>query len=273
MLTTLMADEGDTFLPSILSVFYATFDPKHGPKIVYQVPEGLIVYNEPSDDEDEAQSTQSIISSVAVTPTDDAQPPLRSPTSKDGPIVVGVVEGEEKRPPLIATRHSNSSLKTKMHFSSPQKVIPVRSSSPSNEHPSNGTTSMEAEDEPGPSKPLFHFDDISKYVIPSSALCGRLVICTMRAYSIIGFPVALRGKQYKRNFFRYNICFVFHRTADLSCYEPIVRKIGRVLTACEVCSSYLFVPQWFRYLATGRIQFPFFRQYLPAYPRNTRAIV
>jgi hypothetical protein len=36
-----MAD-GDSFLPRIQSVFYAVFDDERGPKIVYQVPEGLI---------------------------------------------------------------------------------------------------------------------------------------------------------------------------------------------------------------------------------------
>lgn len=34
--------DGDSFLPRIQSVFYAVFDNDQGPKIVYQVPEGLI---------------------------------------------------------------------------------------------------------------------------------------------------------------------------------------------------------------------------------------
>lgn len=88
---------------------------------------------------------------------------------------------------------------------------------------------------------LFHFDDISKYVMPSSALCGRLVMCATRNHRIIGFPMNLWGA-YPRNEFRYNLCFVFERSADLSCYEPIVRKASRVLTACEVrCSVRIFV--------------------------------
>lgn len=69
--------------------------------------------------------------------------------------------------------------------------------------------------------------------MPHSILCGRLVICATRHHRVLGFPVELYGEYY-RNFFRFNVCFVFDRTADLSCYEPIVRKIGRVLTACEV---------------------------------------
>ncbi|KAL0946635.1 hypothetical protein HGRIS_012831 [Hohenbuehelia grisea] len=89
---------------------------------------------------------------------------------------------------------------------------------------------------------LFNFDDISKYVIPQPALCGRLVICATQRHRIIGFPVNLRGK-YERNYFRYNLCFVFERAADLSCYEPIVRKVSRVLASCEEESRFLSDPQ------------------------------
>ncbi|EMD38304.1 hypothetical protein CERSUDRAFT_48698 [Gelatoporia subvermispora B] len=143
-----MASSGASFLPRIQSVFYAVFDEHQGPKIVYQVPEGL-----------------------------------------------------------IASR-----------LFSPRK---------------RATSS---------SRTLFNFDDISSYVIPRSALCGRLVICATRKHRIIGFPVELRGN-YERNYFRYNLCFVFERTADLSCYESVVRKVSRVLTSCEEESSFLSSPK------------------------------
>lgn len=80
---------------------------------------------------------------------------------------------------------------------------------------------------------LLNFDDISKYIIAQSPLCGRLVTCTAGIYKVLGFPVELLG-HYERYYFRFNICFVFDASADLSCYEPIVRKVNRVLTACEV---------------------------------------
>ena len=80
---------------------------------------------------------------------------------------------------------------------------------------------------------LFDFKDVSKYIIAQSPLCGRLVTCTAGNYKVLGFPVELMGK-YQRNYFRFNVCFVFDAEADLSCYEPIVRKVNRVLTACEV---------------------------------------
>jgi nitrogen permease regulator 2-like protein len=179
-----MPSEGDTFLPRIQSVFYAVFDLQKGPKIVYQVPEGLI-----------GGSNHSL-------------------TSSPSPSTHAVLEPDAP--------HS-------------------RRSSPSvNSHSGRRASSLNVPEPPRSSSStriLFNFDDISKYVIPPGELCGRLVICTARKYRVIGFPVLLPGNNYKRNYFQYNVCFVFERSADLSCYEPIVRKVSRVLTACEVCPS------------------------------------
>lgn len=175
-----MSSEG-SFLPQILSVFYAHFDPKHGPMIVCQVPEGLITCS-PS----VAASTQP---SIPATPTSEF-------------------------PPSLASRNSSMSLFSP-EYNSPSK---------------RGTSANKA---------LFNFDDISKYVIPPSSLCGKLVRCHTQNHRILGLPVELRG-EYTRNYFRFNLCFVFERTADSSCYEPIVRKLSRVLTTCEVCLYVIF---------------------------------
>ncbi|KIJ69264.1 hypothetical protein HYDPIDRAFT_24114 [Hydnomerulius pinastri MD-312] len=191
-----MPPEGETFLPRIHSVFYAIFDVKIGPKIVYQVPEALIA-TLPAGPSTTLSATSSPKPSTPVAP--EGEPPL-SRRSSSSLISIG-----GHRP--------NSS-----HVPSPQQ----RASS------SNRT--------------LFNFDDISKYVIPPNALCGRLVICATKKYRIIGFPVSLLGK-YERNYFIFNLCFVFERSADLSCYEPIVRKVSRVLTACEEESTFLSNPQ------------------------------
>jgi hypothetical protein len=148
--------EADSFLPRFQSVFYAIFDDSKGPKIISQVPEGLIAVS----------STPEVITSQSHLLSTSDNPPPR-------------------------------------------------------------TRSLSA------NKTLFNFEDISKYVIPPRPLSGRIVICPTRNHRVIGFPVELEGK-YERNFFRFNVCFVFNRSADLSCYEPIVRKISRVLTSCEV---------------------------------------
>ena len=48
---------------------------------------------------------------------------------------------------------------------------------------------------------------------------------------------------------------VFERSADLSCYEPIVRKVSRVLKSCEVSIETLY-PMDLRLISgLGRIQF------------------
>ncbi|KAJ7741526.1 NPR2-domain-containing protein [Mycena maculata] len=197
-----MPSDGDSFLPRIQSVFYAVFDVRQGPKIVYQVPEGLIAVPPPN-----------VLTNIPPTST-----PSTPSTDQFGPI----------QPPSITSRNSSTSLV------SPIEARPASRSLYSPQKRSGSSTRI-----------LFNFDDISKYVIPKSQLCGRLVTCSTKRHRIIGFPVQLKGK-YQRNYLRYNLCFVFERGADLSCYEPIsvlvVRKVSRVLTACEEESEFLSSP-------------------------------
>ncbi|KAJ7509990.1 nitrogen permease regulator 2-domain-containing protein [Mycena galericulata] len=195
-----MASDGDSFLPRIQSVFYAVFDVRQGPKIVYQVPEGLIAVPPPN-----VLTTAAIpTNSTPSTPLNDHFAPIQ--------------------PPGIPSRNSSTSLV------SPTDARPTSRSLYSPQKRSGSSTRI-----------LFNFDDISKYVIPQSQLCGRLVTCSTKRHRVIGFPVELKGK-YQRNYLRYNLCFVFERGADLSCYEPIVRKVSRVLTACEEESEFLSSP-------------------------------
>ncbi|KIK96244.1 hypothetical protein PAXRUDRAFT_138936 [Paxillus rubicundulus Ve08.2h10] len=189
-----MPSDGETFLPRIHSVFYAIFDVKAGPKIVYQVPEGLV-----------ATSPAGPVPNLSVTCSPKPSTPIP-------------MECEE---PSCRSSASLISMGGQCHSSRHVRSPQQRYSS---------------------SKTLFNFDDISKYVIPRNTLCGRLVICTTKKYRIIGLPVSLLGR-YERNYFRFNLCFVFDRSADLSCYEPIVRKVSRVLTACEAQSMFLSNPQ------------------------------
>ncbi|KAJ7449926.1 nitrogen permease regulator 2-domain-containing protein [Mycena latifolia] len=190
-----MPSDGDSFLPRIQSVFYAVFDVRQGPKICYQVPEGLIAVPTPT----------------APVPTSTPSTPL---TEQFAP----------NQPPGITSRNSSSSLV-----------------SPTDARPTSRSLYSPQKRSGSSSRILFNFDDISKYVIPQSQLCGRLVTCSTKRHRIIGFPVELKGK-YQRNYLRYNLCFVFERGADLSCYEPIVRKVSRVLTACEEESEFLSSP-------------------------------
>jgi hypothetical protein len=197
--------DGDSFLPRIQSVFYAVFDVQQGPKIVYQVPEGLIAVPAPS--------APNVNSSVE-TPSPGPQ------TSNHG----------------LTSRNSSTSLVSPTDFYRSGRRLP------SPQHRSNSSQ-----------RTLFNFNDISMYVIPPRPLCGRLVTCSTPRQRIIGFPVELKGP-YKRNYFRYNLCFVFDRGADLSCYEPVVRKVSRVLKSCEVSLFTVYFSQVrFITLYAGRI--------------------
>lgn len=208
--------DGASFLPRIESVFYATFDVLQGPKVVHQVPEGLIAVSTQSTGVASSQvSSNGLLSPSPVSPpARDGDPPLsRAPS-------VAIVT-----PPILQRVDSRSTRS------------PFKRADSTNQF-------------------LFNFDDVSKYIIPPSALCGRLVICATRRHRIIGFPMEIRGK-YERNYFRYNLCFVFERSADLSCYKPVVRKVSRVLKSCEVRwsyhSSHLTIDRFFE----GRICIPF----------------
>ncbi|KAI0636749.1 NPR2-domain-containing protein [Trametes polyzona] len=194
-----MSSDGPSFLPRLESVFYAVFDVEQGPKIVSQVPEGLITTS----------------SSAHTSGTSSSTLYAASPASST--ISLGDYD--------LPSRHPSSSA-----LSSPTAQRPEARTQSS---PNKRNT---------PTTRFFNFDDISKYVIPPKALCGRLVICATKGHRILGFPVRLDEEYYPRNSFLYNVCFVFERTADLSCYEPVARKVSRVLTTCEKESRFLSSP-------------------------------
>jgi len=195
----------DLFLPPpdmpISSVFFAVLHLIEGPKIMYQVPEGLITTPPRSF----VSPSSSDLSTSVPSP-----PPINSnntPTSTVSPT----------RPPLC---HSTSKAQA-------SSTVPSQLSSTST---AGG----------GPA-PLFEFELISQFTIPQAELCGRLMICTTRKHRIVGFPVILKGPHYERGMFQYNLCFVFQRDLDVSPYEPVVRKVARVLTVCEVSSGACYV--------------------------------
>lgn len=211
-----MVSEGASFLPRIQSIFYAVFDNRQGPKIVYQVPEGLISVPISGLSSSQSGNPPSSASSIPATPATDSSSERADQSGFSTAL----------SSPLGASTTSRSV------YTPPRR---------------RRSTSL--------NKTLFNFEEISRYVIPPGDLCGRLVICTARNYKIIGSPVNLMGN-YERYYFTYNLCFVFERTADLSCYEPILRKVTRVLTACEVCEQFLRFSSSHSRFIPGGISFP-----------------
>ncbi|GAA5862907.1 hypothetical protein JCM3774_006683 [Rhodotorula dairenensis] len=131
-------------------------------------------------------------------------------------------------------------------------TFPSRTSTPNDPaaeptafHPTGGEPAV------GRANPvLFDFSSILDFVIPKPELCGHLITKATRTSKILGFPIRIVDEEkyhgsksvYNRNAFIFNVCFVFERDAELSVYEPVVRKTGRSLSALEERSSLLSSP-------------------------------
>ena len=149
-----MTTDASSFLPRILSVFYAVFHDVGGTDIVYQVPEGMIATSQ----------TTATLNGASVSPgfrslsTDAPQNQGKSRSGSSGEAGPSRGSSSSRNSQLAHSRETYSSYNKRS--SSSQRF-------------------------------LFKFKDISRYVIPHSALCGRLVTCATRRHRIIGFPVAL----------------------------------------------------------------------------------
>ncbi|KAG0247911.1 Nitrogen permease regulator 2 [Mortierella polycephala] len=87
--------------------------------------------------------------------------------------------------------------------------------------------------------PLVDFDSISEFLIPKVELCAKLVTISTPTCKVIGFPVNMEHKKFQRNALMFNLAFVFDKDAEISSYEPVVRKMARVLKALEKESEFL----------------------------------
>ncbi|GJJ68133.1 nitrogen permease regulator 2-like protein [Entomortierella parvispora] len=87
--------------------------------------------------------------------------------------------------------------------------------------------------------PLVDFDSISEYLIPKVELCSKLVTISTPTCKVIGFPINLEHKKFQRNALMFNLAFVFDKDAEISSYEPVVRKMARVLKALEKENEFL----------------------------------
>ncbi|KAF9355931.1 Nitrogen permease regulator 2 [Mortierella sp. AD094] len=87
--------------------------------------------------------------------------------------------------------------------------------------------------------PLVDFDSISEYLIPKAELCSKLVTISTPTCKVIGFPINLEHKKFERNALMFNLAFVFDKDAETSSYEPVVRKMAKVLKALEKENEFL----------------------------------
>jgi hypothetical protein len=232
----------ESFLPRIRSVFYAIFHSQQGPKIVYQVPEGSIGVPQNSNAPDSARSPtfSSLRSpSLALTPRSLASMGDSSePLVEIEPLALsGSRMRQDGASPVIRHTDLSSPVDSTSSYADKMNASPYMGQSHLSQTRPLMLSTMTNPGFPGRGQPpssLLDFESISEYVIPKTKLCGRLLHCNTPKTRILGYPVILYGPRYRRRDFRFNLCFVFDRTADLSCYEPIVRKCAMVLTSCEV---------------------------------------
>jgi hypothetical protein len=134
----------------------------------------------------------------------------------------------------------------------PENSIRVTSTAPI------GISPADSQQEPS-NQYLFEFTDVIDFILPKVSsiylhlyafllantirtlqkhLCGHLVTVSSGSVKILGFPTLIEDEEkYDRNFFMFNLCFVFDKDSELLGYEPIVRKTGRVLRSLEVSSD------------------------------------
>lgn len=84
------------------------------------------------------------------------------------------------------------------------------------------------------STPLFDFDSIATYLIPTQQFCDRLLTFCTNHHRVLGYPVCIREGKYSRNEFIFNFAIVVEESvADWVAYGEVVRKLGRLLRGLE----------------------------------------
>ncbi|GAU95545.1 hypothetical protein RvY_07145-2 [Ramazzottius varieornatus] len=78
------------------------------------------------------------------------------------------------------------------------------------------------------------FDQISSYIIPKPELMARQLTISSGPFKVVGYPIQIDNAKYARNALMFNVCFVFDECANVSPYEPIVKKLGEYLRTAEV---------------------------------------
>lgn len=83
------------------------------------------------------------------------------------------------------------------------------------------------------------FEAVSVYIIPKAQLQRCTLTITAFDLKILGYPIKIDNKKYKRNAFYFNLCFVFDAWSRTVHYEPLVKKLSEYLTGMEVETGFL----------------------------------
>ncbi|WVW82089.1 hypothetical protein I302_104094 [Kwoniella bestiolae CBS 10118] len=198
-----------SFLPQIVGLFYAHFDPTLGPVVQHQVPENLIT-------------------STATTYDPDTRSRSRSKSRS------------RSRAPAPAPHQLSSSSSSTLAFpSSSTLTYGRRESSPSSSSSRRASSTLLnfglISEYVIPKKSLH--GRLVTLLTTSNATNEE----DKKEYRVMGFPNVMIGEggRYKRNEYMWNLCFVFHSSSSLEAFEPVVRKCARILRSAERDSSYL----------------------------------
>ncbi|XP_037043331.1 GATOR complex protein NPRL2-like [Bradysia coprophila] len=83
------------------------------------------------------------------------------------------------------------------------------------------------------------FKTVSRYIIPKIQLQRSFLSVSLLGKKILGYPVRIDNKQYTRNAFYFNFCFVFAPTTRTVVYEPVVRKLTEYMLTMELSTKIL----------------------------------
>ncbi|KAJ1868378.1 Nitrogen permease regulator 2 [Coemansia sp. RSA 990] len=87
------------------------------------------------------------------------------------------------------------------------------------------------------------FNSIQTLVIPKLQLFDRLVTVNTGKYKVMCYPLCIKGDNYVRNAFIFNMCFAFDIDADTKCYGPVVKRVGCLLRELEITGKLLSNPE------------------------------
>ncbi|KAI8358772.1 nitrogen permease regulator 2-domain-containing protein [Mortierella sp. GBAus27b] len=119
--------------------------------------------------------------------------------------------------------------------------------------------------------PLVDFDSISEYLIPKVELCSKLVTISTPTCKVVGFPIYLEHTKFLRNALMFNLAFVFDKDAETSSYEPVVRKMARVLKALEKENEFLSRQTRYVLMGSGNVASSLHSSSVPSTPATTSA--
>ena len=192
--------------PFIHGIFYSEFHPKQGPKVVYEVPEGLTM------------------SSKAIAPSA-SQDQLKIPISAN------MTQQEHQSLPILMSDSIENLREWRLDHYGSSVSIGNNDAKQQMGRMAPRVSSL------GLLEPYLDFDSISDYIIPKPDLCDRLVSICTPFYKVMGYPVLMEDSKYERNGLLFNLCLVFERNVSTACYEQVVRKLGRILRSLEVTKN------------------------------------